>query len=245
MSHQPLAHLTRFGYALLHPVFNADEMELLAARLATALQAEKPSVLRSRGTTYGSRDLVALIPKVRELPRQPVLRALLHEVLGPRAGLVRALFFDKPPERSWSLPWHKDRTLAVKDNQKPSSIFSRPTVKAGIPHVEAPEDFLAGMLTLRIHLDAMTSENGPLSVIPGSHRTVNLDAGDLEADGGAEPVEIHAAAGDVLAMRPLLSHSSSMPHEGNTHHRRIIHLEFAPSADLPDGYAWNSFDAVG
>jgi ectoine hydroxylase-related dioxygenase (phytanoyl-CoA dioxygenase family) len=201
--------------------------------------------LRSRGSTYGSRDLAALFPAVRELPRQPVLRAFLHEVLGPRAGLVRALFFDKPPERSWSLPWHKDRTIAVKDNQRPSSIFGRPTLKAGIPHVEAPQEILAGMVTLRIHLDAMTSENGPLSVIPGSHRTINLEAVGLEADGGAGPVEIHAAAGDVLAMRPLLSHSSSMPREGNTQHRRIIHLEFAPTVELPDGYEWHAFDAVG
>jgi ectoine hydroxylase-related dioxygenase (phytanoyl-CoA dioxygenase family) len=220
-------------------------MNALATRLVAALQAEQPSVLRSRGTTYGSRDLAALFPEVCELPRERVLRAFLHEVLGPRAGLVRALFFDKPPERSWSLPWHKDRTIAVKDNQRPSTVFGRPTLKAGIPHVEAPEEILAGMLTLRIHLDAMTSENGPLSVIPGSHQTVNLEAGDLEGDGGAAPVEIHAAAGDVLAMRPLLSHSSSMPREGNTRHRRIIHLEFAPTADLPDGYEWHSFDGVG
>jgi hypothetical protein len=246
----PFDVLSQFGYALLRSVFDAEQMNLLAARLAAALQAEQPSVLRSRGTTYGSRDLVALFPEVCELSRQQVLRAFLHEVLGPRSGLVRALFFDKPPERSWSLPWHKDRTIAVKDNQRLSTVFGRPTLKAGIPHVEAPEEILAGMLTLRIHLDAMTSENGPLSVIPGSHRTVNLEAanleaGDLEADGGAEPVEIHAAAGDVLAMRPLLSHSSSMPREGNTLHRRIIHLEFAPSADLPDGYEWHSFDAVG
>ncbi len=237
MSNQSLDHLNRFGYALLRRVFDAEEIASLAQRLAVALRADDPSVLRSRGRTYGSRDLVTLLPEVCELPRQPILREFLATVLGPNAGLVRALYFDKPPDRSWSLPWHKDRTIAVKDNALPTNHFSKPTIKAGIPHVEAPESLLAGMLTLRIHLDAMTAENGPLSVIPRSHAQ--------EGDAVAEPVELHADAGDVLAMRPLLSHSSSLPLSGNTLHRRIVHLEFAPCAELPDGYRWHSFERVG
>ena len=82
----------------------------------------------------------------------------------------------------------------------------------------------------------MTAENGPLSVIPASHLTENEDV--------AHVVEIHANAGDVLAMRPLLSHASCLPRAGTTMHRRVIHLEFAPTPDLPDGYEWHSFDPV-
>jgi ectoine hydroxylase-related dioxygenase (phytanoyl-CoA dioxygenase family) len=182
---------------------------------------------------YGSRDLISLWPEVCELPRQSQLRELLHLLLGADVGLVRALFFDKPPERSWSLPWHRDQTIAVIDNALPSSHFQRPTTKAGIPHVEAPQWLLERMLTLRIHLDPMTPANGPLSVIPGSHR--------LAEESQAAPVEIHCAAGDVLAMRPLISHSSSAPHADNALHRRIVHLEFAPLPALPDGYQWQWF----
>jgi ectoine hydroxylase-related dioxygenase (phytanoyl-CoA dioxygenase family) len=91
------------------------------------------------------------------------------------------------------------------------------------------------MLTLRIHLDAMTADNGPLSVVPGSH----FSAGDEQTP----PIEIHAAAGDVLAMRPLLTHSSSLPRPG-AGSRRVIHLELAPSEELPDGYAWHAFHRV-
>jgi ectoine hydroxylase-related dioxygenase (phytanoyl-CoA dioxygenase family) len=149
---------------------------------------------------------------------------------------VRALFFDKPPDCCWSLPWHKDRTIAVKNNDKPTSHFRRPTIKAGIPHVEAPESLLVRMLTLRVHLDAMAAENGPLSVIPGSHL--------VDQDTAVPPVELHADAGDVLAMRPLLSHSSSLPRDGTIMHRRVIHLELAPCAELPDEYEWHSFDMV-
>jgi len=92
---------------------------------------------------------------------------------------------------------------------------------------------MAQMLTLRLHLDPMTAENGPLSVLPGSHVPSQQTTED--------PIEIHADAGDVLAMRHLLSHCSSLPRDGNTQHRRIIHLEFAPSPSLSVGYEWHSF----
>lgn len=228
-------HIQKFGYALLPAVFTSDEALAMAGRIAAALEADAPAVLKSRGQTYGSRDLIALVPEVCDIPRRGVLSKLLLRILGPQAGLVRALFFDKPPDRKWSLPWHQDRTIAVKRNDLPSSQFQKPTLKAGIPHVEAPESLLETMLTLRLHLDPMTAENGPLSVIPGSH---------LGNESQAEPLEVHAAAGDVLAMRPLISHSSSSPMEGTTLHRRIVHLEFAPSAQLADGYEWHSFHAV-
>ena len=236
MTAAPLDHLKQFGYALLHGVFGAAETCSLASRLSAALQASEPSVLRSRGQTYGSRDLIRLFPDVCDIPRQPILREFIAADLGPDEGLVRALYFDKPPDRAWSLPWHKDRTIAVKDKDLPTTIFKKPTSKAGIPRVEAPESLLTRMLTLRLHLDAMTAENGPLSLIPGSHVP--------EAEPIAPPVEIHADSGDVLAIRPLLSHSSSLPRAGTTMHRRIIHLELAPGGELPDGFQWHWFRCV-
>jgi hypothetical protein len=232
----PFDRLQHFGYVLLPGVFDARDTDLLAGRLSAALQANEPSVLRSRGHTYGSRDLVRLLPEVCDIPRHSSLKVFIAAVLGSRAGLVRAMYFDKPPDRSWSLPWHKDRTIAVKNNDKPTNHFCRPTIKSGIPHVEAPESLLMDMLTIRVHLDAMTAENGPLSVMPGSHIAGRKPA--------VLPVELHAGVGDVLAMRPLLSHSSSAPWVGTNMHRRVIHLELAPCVELPDGYEWHSFNLV-
>lgn len=221
---------------MLPGVFSAEEASEFARRLEVVLQTDEASVLRSRGQTYGSRDLIRLMPEICDIPKRPVLKGFIEATLGPGAGLVRALYFDKPPDRGWSLTWHKDCTIAVKRTDLSSSHFRRPTLKAGIPHVEAPESLLKQMLTLRLHVDAMTPENGPLSVIPGSHAE--------EIKGDQQAVEIHTAAGDVFAMRPLLTHSSSSPKEGTSMHRRVVHLEFAPSAELPDGYEWHSFHAV-
>lgn len=229
----PVEQLQHAGYALLRGVLDAQETESIAARLGAALKTDQPSVLRSRGQTYGSRDLLKLLPEVCDIPRRPVLKDFIAATLGPNAGLVRGLYFDKPPDRSWSLAWHKDWTIAVKENDKPSIHFCSPTRKSGIPHVEAPESLLRTMLTLRLHLDPMTPENGPLSVIPGSHNPEN--------EAPADAVEIHTGAGDVFAMRPLLTHASSFSRAGTALHRRVVHLEFAPSAVLPDGYEWHTF----
>lgn len=107
----------------------------------------------SRGHVYAARNLISRIPLVRTFWQSGVLIDYHREELGEEFGLVRVLFFDKPPDRSWALPWHKDTTIAVQDNSLPSTVFFRPTVKVGVPYVVAPDNLLRRMLTLRLHLD--------------------------------------------------------------------------------------------
>jgi Phytanoyl-CoA dioxygenase (PhyH) len=190
----------------------------------------------SRGHVYAARNLMESVPEVKTVWRCKRLESFLREQLGDRFGLVRALFFDKPPDRTWNLPWHKDTSVAVKDNSIDSASFSRPTTKAGVPHFIACDDVLRQMLTLRIHLDEVTDENGPLRVIPGSH--VSSASAGVGVEGA---VTIHASIGDVLAMRPLISHASGPSVQGTRRHRRILHLEFAAQEKLPDGVMWHDF----
>ena len=97
-----LDHLAQHGYAMLHGIFSEQEMNPFARRLDDALQiANDTSVLRSRGRVYGSRNLLRAFPAVVSLIRDPWLVGFTQAVLGPNAGIVRALFFDKPPDRSW------------------------------------------------------------------------------------------------------------------------------------------------
>src|SRR5437660_856638 len=62
--------------------------------------------------------------------------------------------------------------------------------------------------------------------------------------GDTPPQTILARQGDVLLMRPLLAHCSNRSRQGTRQHRRVLHLEFAASPTLPDGYTWHDFVPV-
>lgn len=226
------------GFSVVPAVFTPAEVQALVIELEQALSQKcAATAIRSRAdTVYAARNLHQLWPRAAAVWRQPPLPTMLTKILGPHFGLVRGLFFDKPPEQTWALPWHKDLTIAVRAHGRPSVHFAKPTSKAGVPHLEASQQLLEAMLTLRIHLDDVTDRNGPLRVLPGSHRTgkaMHIDE--------ARRQSILVRQGDVLLIRPLVAHCSAASHPDNRDHRRIIHLEFAAQNLLPDGYAWHTF----
>lgn len=230
------------GYAVTPSLYGPEELDALTVRLDAALNppGDATFIRSRRGHVYAARNVLELWPEAAQVWRRPPVPQLLVRVLGPRCGLVRALYFDKPPDQGWWLPWHKDLTIAVRDNGVPSQVFCKPTRKAGVPHVEAPEDLLARMLTVRIHLDAVTPDNGPMGVLPGSHlsgKEMNIDEA-LRRD-------VLVERGGVLFIRPLVAHNSAPSRAGCQQHRRTLHLEFAARSELPDGYEWHDFVAVG
>jgi hypothetical protein len=230
--------LDRDGYLILPSLFARDEVETFLGGLEGAFAQDRDgNAMRSGdGSVFGARNLLRLWPPVATIWRRRPLTDLLRCKLGGEYGLVRVLYFDKPPEQSWALPWHKDLVIAVQNNRLPSEVFAKPTSKAGVPHVEAPLELLERMLTVRLHLDEVTAENGPLLVLPGSHHSGKESA---RADRPAHT--ILARPGDVLVMRPLLSHCSNKSHPATRRHRRILHLEFAGVPHLADGYRWHDF----
>jgi hypothetical protein len=228
--------LERDGFVTLAGVYDGAEVARLLASLEAAMAAGDPGIRGDEGAVYAARNVIDWWPPAAQVWKRPPLREALLEALGERMGLVRALYFDKPPGQSWALPWHKDMTIAVKDNALPTTHFRKPTTKAGVPHVEGSEAVLAAMLTARVHLDDVSDENGPLKVVPGSHRS-----GKAMADLDGPIRTLHARAGDVLLIRPLVAHCSNRSLAGTGRHRRILHLEFAASAELPDGYEWHDF----
>jgi hypothetical protein len=226
------------GYLLLPAVFTTSEMSAACQAVAAALAAPSAAdslIATKDGRTHGARNLLHLWPGVADLIRASSLAEELKQMLGPAAGIVRGLFFDKPPGDTWALPWHRDTTVAVRSHGVIGQ-FRKPTVKAGVRHMEAPEHLLATMVTVRIHLDAMTEANGPLRVVPGSHLLGDVTPRDDQSAG-----TLTCGMGDVLLMRPLLLHASghcAAEHDG---HRRIVHLELASTESLADGYAWHTF----
>jgi hypothetical protein len=90
----------------------------------------------------------------------PLLGDLASWLSGKPARIVRILAFDKTPETNWGVPWHQDRTVAVKRRIEVDG-FGPWSVKAGVPHVAPPQALLDSMFSLRLHLDDCGPENGP------------------------------------------------------------------------------------
>lgn len=226
------------GWQQLSGIFRGEDLDRLRAAMR-ALSTEQDEAVRQRdGAVYAARNVLNLCPEVQELWRQSELVEFVREHLGMGAGLVRALYFDKPPDQTWALPWHKDLLIAVEPFESAPG-FSRPRPRAGVLHSEPPLAVLEQMVTLRIHLDPMTLDNGPLQVLSGSHRTGKT----LQLEEFA-PVVIVSDAGDVLAMRPLVVHSSGRSSPGCTAHRRVLHLEFSSQGTLSEPVRWHQFIPV-
>lgn len=185
--------------------------------------------------TSGPGNRVFSLPRLDGLDLASLLGNLATRVAGRPARMVRILAFDKTPETNWGVPWHQDRTIAVKRRAEVEG-FGPWSVKAGVPHVAPPEALLEAMFCLRLHLDDCGPENGPLKIIPGSHRLGRLPVRDVLELGNREAAKTCvAAAGDVLAMKALTVHASdpaSVPA-----HRRVLHLDFS-TADLPPPLEW-------
>lgn len=225
--------LDQNGFAIARHVI--DDRAVAALIDAIASLGGSSDVGPKVASTYGVRHLCQLVPAVAAIAKSRPIRSLIEPVLGSRARVVRSLLFDKTPDANWKVPWHQDMTIAVRERREMAG-FGPWSIKADIPHVQPPLSVLERMLTLRLHLDDCGHDNGPLRVVPGSHRFgfLPLDrAQSLRAEQGE--VTCIVSRGDAVLMRPLILHASSpavLPS-----HRRVIHLEFA-AEDLPDGLDW-------
>ena len=156
-------------------------------------------------------------------------------VLGAAARPVRAVMFDKTATTNWAVAWHQDRTIAVRA-QCEAPGFGPWTIKAGVPHVEPPFDILAGMVTLRVHLDDCGQDNAPLLVVPGSHRLGQIPG--PEAPAVAQRLghaACLAAAGDIWVYATPIVHASERSR--NPIRRRVLQVDYA-NRELPCGLAW-------
>ena len=233
------AQLDDAGYARLPAAWDATACLSAVDALERIGAAGGDGVLRTRRGVYGLRHVERLWPELAAELRASPLAATLRALLGDDALLVRAILFDKPPGQGWGVDWHRDQSIAVRAHTPAPPGYQRPTVKHGVPHLDAPSPLLDRMLIARVHLDPASTANGALQVLPGSHREADLsDAAiaDRVAAGAADTIV--AAVGEALLMRPRLYHASSPPPTPTTAHRRVLHLECAPAAALPPPLTW-------
>jgi ectoine hydroxylase-related dioxygenase (phytanoyl-CoA dioxygenase family) len=185
-------------------------------------------------TKHAQRNLLE-VPAVRELAISEPVKELIIAVLGKRCFTVRGILFNKTPDSNWKVVWHQDRTIAVRE-RKDVANFGPWSMKAGVPHVQPPASVMAKMLAIRLHLDESHASNGPLRVIPGSHKAGCLTAEEIATWKKRPSVSCTVPRGGAILMRPLLVHASSSSSQPEP--RRVVHLEFAAD-DLPNGLEWH------
>jgi ectoine hydroxylase-related dioxygenase (phytanoyl-CoA dioxygenase family) len=211
------------GYAIHEGVLSRAEAGDLLAALSRA------DVPRTRA---GARHVLAL-PAVREVARDPRLLAIAAQYLGPGAMPFHATLFDKSPAANWLVAWHQDTALPLRARID-DPAWGPWSTKAGVLYAHAPAWALEQVIALRISLDDSTLSNGPLRLLPDTHHEGVLS--QLRIDELARvkaPVDCVASAGGVVVMRPLTVHASSKSTSDRP--RRVLHIEYAGSADLGRG----------
>jgi Phytanoyl-CoA dioxygenase (PhyH) len=206
------------GFAILPELFSHEFLD----RLLLEVNALSP-----RRSKAGVRNAMGLPPAAA---RQPQMMDLASAVLGSGAFPFRGILFDKSPGANWLVAWHQDTALPLRERTE--SVGWGPwSVKEGISYAHAPANVLSQVLALRVSLDDSTVENGPLRVLPGTHKLGVLSDDRIhELSTRIPPVDCIVPKGGVVAMRPLLVHASSKSQ--NEMPRRVLHIEYAASDSI-------------
>jgi ectoine hydroxylase-related dioxygenase (phytanoyl-CoA dioxygenase family) len=180
----------------------------------------------------GARHVLAQ-PVVRELAADSRMLDIARAFVGARAVPFRATLFDKSPHANWLVAWHQDTALPLREWVERAGW--RPcSMKAGVPYAHAPASALEQVVALRVSLDDSSSANGPLRVLPNTDRLGVLSAAEIERLARERAaVECIAAAGSVVAMRPLTVHASSKSLDRQP--RRVLHIEYSTALTLAPG----------
>ncbi len=149
---------------------------------------------------------------------------------------VRFVAFNKTPDTNWSLPWHQDRVIAVREKSEVEG-FSNWSRKTGIWHCEPPLNILEKMIFVRVYLDSTDEKSGCLEIALGSHKYGKVLSKNTERIVSALPHELCVAKrGDVLLVKALTVHRSALSHSIST--RRVIRIDYSQCI-LPTPLEWN------
>lgn len=206
----------RNGWFLSPNLLDEAVLSRVTDRVEAICTQERPEVVYEKDSRVvrGVHGCHLFDDVCRRLVRLPALLGLAEELLGERVYVYQFKVNMKQPREGAAWPWHQD-----------FAFWSR---EDGMPADRA--------VNIAVFLDEVHDGNGPLRVIPGSHRQGLLDAeaeepaeaggdwrkhvsADLEhtvpdgvAEALAEEVGVALAvgpAGSVYAFHPTIVHSSS------------------------------------
>lgn len=211
------------GYQVFSDVFTPGETCDMLGHLSRATLDR---------TKAGARHLLRM-PAVRELADDPRMLSLARQFVGVGARPFRATLFDKSPDANWLVTWHQDTALPMR-RQFTDAQWGPWSRKAGVPYAHAPAWALEQVIALRVSLDDSSEENGPLRVLPDTHRLGVLTDAEISVLARERKAQdCIASRGGIVAMWPLTVHASSK--SVAVQPRRVLHIEYTAAVHLAPG----------
>jgi ectoine hydroxylase-related dioxygenase (phytanoyl-CoA dioxygenase family) len=215
-----ILELNTHGYSTIKSLYTNEEVLSIINCIKTS-ELNKGFISNSENL-YAIRQLLNTIPKLKQLLFNKNVVGLLDNLFESNYFLTKAIYFDKPPQSNWFVAYHQDLGISV-DKKAELDDYRNWTYKQDQYGVQPPIKILEDTITLRIHLDDTTKDNGALKIIPKSHIKgiirKNSENWNIENEDICEVKQ-----GSIMLMKPLLLHASNKTI--NNKRRRVIHLEF-------------------
>jgi Phytanoyl-CoA dioxygenase (PhyH) len=212
----------RDGFAIVPDVLSATECDDIAAYTHSSMTE------RAGARSMLQHDWCALLAHGLRSNRLPT------HLLASTWKAVQCTYFEKSAEHNWLVAVHQDLSIPVAEKVAHPDLRAW-SFKEGAHFVQPPVCVLEWLVAVRLHLDACAASDGPLRIVPASHRS-GVIAPDLAVAARAREVVCVAERGSALVMRPLALHASSK--SAGSGLRRVLHFLFGPP-ELPFGLRWS------
>lgn len=191
------------GYEVISGVVGDEELRRIGAVLETAFAASTRLALRHE-------DIAAMSQLVRCR-----VAAVLPIIAG--AQCISCHYFNKCDDENWMVPLHRDEYFICNEHVRAGDAAVS-TIKEGERFGLYPFPLLRRIIAVRVAIDRISQDNGPLRVIPRSDGEGFVPS-DLDRG-----VEVLQEPGDALIMSPLIYHASGRIAGGGR--RRVLHFAY-------------------
>lgn len=222
------------GFVIVPDIYTPQETESILSLIDSA--NKQTSNFKLSNGLFAIRQFLKEIPEAGKLIFNDRLNYIITKLFGDNFFVIKSIYFDKPEQSNWFVPYHQDLTISV-DKKLDLLFYDKWTVKQDQFAVQPPLSILKSIYTIRIHLDNTDQHNGALKVIPGSHEKGIYRPETIDWTTETETT-CNVESGGIMIMRPLLLHSSNKT--TNQQKRRVVHIEVSNQA-IATGLKWAEF----
>ena len=99
------------GFAILSSIYSLEEIEKIT-NFIDKIDITKSTVRKSIDL-FAIRQFLKDNPQISNLIFTKNLKSILQELAGKDFFVVKSIYFDKPQNSNWYVPYHQDLTISV------------------------------------------------------------------------------------------------------------------------------------